>query len=47
VFSLNQRAPFDHPQLFVPNGHSMAGKHPLVIDEGVARDVFREIPGVG
>lgn len=44
---LQQRAPFDHPQLFVPNGHSMAGSHPRVTTEGVARDVFLEIPAVG
>jgi len=44
---LQQRAPFDHPQLFVPNGHSMQGSHPRVTGEGVARDVFLEIPAVG
>src|SRR5262245_18266864 len=44
---LQQRAPFDHPQLFVPNGHSMQGGHPRVTSEGVARDVLLEIPAVG
>ena len=44
---VGQRAPFDHPQLFVPNGVSMRGGRPRVTDEGVARDVFLEIPAVG
>lgn len=44
---LQQSAPFDHPQLFVPNGHSMAGSHPRVTGEGVARDIFVEVPAVG
>ncbi len=42
-----QRAPFDHPQLFVPNGVSMRGGRPRVTSEGVARDEFLEIPAVG
>jgi len=42
-----QSAPFDHPQLFVPNGHAMDGDTPRVTPEGVARDVFLEIPEVG
>jgi cytochrome c peroxidase len=44
---VRQRAPFDHPQLFVPNGVSMRGGRPRVTDERVARDVFLEIPAVG
>ena len=44
---IQQRAPFDHPQLFVPNGHAMQGSHPRVTTEGVAQDVFLEIPAVG
>lgn len=44
---VRQSAPFDHPQLFVPNGHSMNGTRPRVTDEGVARDIFLEIPAVG
>jgi cytochrome c peroxidase len=44
---VRQRAPFDHPQLFVPNGVSMRGGRPRVTDDGVARDVFLEIPAVG
>jgi len=43
----HQRAPFDHPQLFVPDGHSMTGSHPRITPEGVARDVLLEIPAVG
>jgi len=45
---LYQRAPFDHPQLFVPNGHS--GDWNLVADmngDGLADDVMFEIPAVG
>jgi cytochrome c peroxidase len=44
---LQQRAPFDHPQLFVPNGHAMQGSHPRATPEGVAQDVFLDIPAVG
>ena len=44
---MRQSAPFDHPQLFVPNGVKMQGGRPQVTDEGVARDVFLEIPAVG
>ena len=44
---VRQRAPFDHPQLFVPNGVSMRNGRPRVTDEGVARDIFIEIPAVG
>jgi cytochrome c peroxidase len=42
-----QRAPFDHPQLFVPNGHRMAGRRPRVTPEGVADDTLLEVPAVG
>ena len=42
--ALQQRAPFDHPQLFVPNGH---GNHSDATEEGVAGDVLLEIPAVG
>jgi hypothetical protein len=42
-----QRAPFDHPQLFVPDGH--AGDDTAVVDDGTGRAVDRmvEIPAVG
>jgi cytochrome c peroxidase len=42
---LNRKAPFDHPQLFVPNGHPNAS-----IDadgDGLADDVMLEIDAVG
>ena len=42
-----QKAPFDHPQLFVPNGHRMNGASPVVGPDGVAKDNFLEIPAVG
>jgi hypothetical protein len=42
-----ERAPFDHPQLFVPNGH--VGDDGSVVDDGTgrAKDVMLEIPAVG
>jgi len=42
-----QRAPFDHPQLFVPNGHP--GDQTSVTDDGTgkATDHLLEIPAVG
>jgi hypothetical protein len=42
---VSQRAPFDHPQLFVPNGHPDS-----TIDadgDGLADDLMVEIPAVG
>ena len=45
---LYQRAPFDHPQLFVPNGH--AGDSNSVFDlnqDGRADDVMVEVAAVG
>jgi cytochrome c peroxidase len=44
---VEQKAPFDHPQLFVPNGHLIHNGHPRVTDEGVAKDRMLEIPAVG
>ncbi|WP_016873331.1 cytochrome-c peroxidase [Chlorogloeopsis fritschii PCC 9212] len=49
-----QRAPFDHPQLFVPNGHP-GNQNSVAIDPNVrtqdsttqARDQLLEIPAVG
>ena len=43
-----RRAPFDHPQLFVPNGHP--GNSSSTIDanlDGLADDLMIEIPAVG
>jgi hypothetical protein len=45
---LYRRAPFDHPQLFVPNGHP--GNSTVTIDsngDGLADDLMIEIPAVG
>ena len=45
---LYQRAPFDHPQLFVPNGHP--GDSSATVDsnaDGLADDLMIEIPAVG
>ena len=45
---LYRRAPFDHPQLFVPNGHP--GNSASSIDsnlDGFADDLMIEIPAVG
>ncbi|MEZ0231142.1 MAG: cytochrome-c peroxidase [Planctomycetota bacterium] len=42
-----QKAPFDHPQIFVPNGH--VGSDVVVQDDGTGQavDVFLEVPAVG
>lgn len=42
-----QRAPFDHPQIFIPNGHPV--NHTLVINDGTGKalDTLLEIPAVG
>ena len=45
---LYRRAPFDHPQLFVPNGHP--GDACSTMDangDGLADDMMVEIPAVG
>jgi len=45
---LHRRAPFDHPQLFVPNGHP--GDEVATVDtdgDGLADDELVEIPAVG
>ena len=45
---IRRAAPFDHPQLFVPNGHP--GDHTQVIDDGTGRaidGVLVEIPATG
>ena len=43
---LFQRAPFDHPQLIVPNGHRVKSGADANGD-GLADDMFVEIPAVG
>ncbi|MFL5926697.1 MAG: cytochrome-c peroxidase [Gaiellaceae bacterium] len=42
-----QSAPFDHPQLFVPNGHPSAEGGTVATDGGTARDQFLLVPAVG
>jgi hypothetical protein len=46
-----RRAPFDHPQLFVPNGHPWDPANPSAVlrdaATGNARDEFVEVPAVG
>jgi cytochrome c peroxidase len=45
---LYRRAPFDHPQLFVPNGHPGDGTATVDADrDGRADDVMVQIPAVG
>jgi cytochrome c peroxidase len=42
-----KQAPFDHPQLFIPNGH--VGSELATLDDGTgkAKDIFLEIKAVG
>jgi len=42
-----QRAPFDHPQLFVPNGHPVDQNSVANDGTGKATDALLEIPAVG
>jgi len=45
---LYRRAPFDHPQLFVPNGHPGNSTSSVDADQdGFADDLLMEIPAVG
>ena len=47
----SRQAPFDHPQLFVPNGHPWDPRNPslVLVDPGTgnAKDAPVEIPAVG
>jgi cytochrome c peroxidase len=43
---VRQSAPFDHPQLLVPNGHEVRAGVPVLDSEGV-KDRMLEIPAVG
>jgi len=44
----HEKAPFDHPQLFVPNGHPSGSSTPVINDgTGKATDSLLEIPAVG
>lgn len=43
-----ERAPFDHPEILIPDGHP--GDHLVVVDsdgDGYADDALRELPAVG
>jgi cytochrome c peroxidase len=43
-----QRAPFDHPQIFVPNGHPGGSNSTIDANgDGLADDLMVEIPAVG
>ena len=42
-----ERAPFDHPQIFVPNGHPGDQNQVLNDGTGKARDALIEVPAVG
>jgi hypothetical protein len=45
---LYRRAPFDHPQIFVPNGHPGGPRRTRdANDDGLADDIMIEIPEVG
>jgi hypothetical protein len=42
-----QQAPFDHPQLFVANGHVGSSTSVREGQKGEAEDIMMEIPAVG
>ncbi len=42
-----EQAPFDHPQLFVPNGHPIDATRVMADSSGDAKDALLEIPAVG
>lgn len=42
-----KRAPFDHPQLFVPNGHEVGSNGLPLLEDGRAKDLWLEVPAVG
>jgi len=44
---VRQSAPFDHPQLFVPNGHETRNGVPVLDRNGAVKDAMLEIPAVG
>lgn len=44
---INQSAPFDHPQLFVPNGQTGDEFSVILEQNGAAQDDILEIPAVG
>jgi cytochrome c peroxidase len=42
-----EKAPFDHPQIFVPNGHLVRGGQIITDEDGNAKDDLLEIKAVG
>lgn len=42
-----RKAPFDSPQLFVPNGHRVVNGVAAVDSDGTAADIMLEVPAVG
>jgi hypothetical protein len=42
----NEQAPFDHPQLFIPDGHPDSGAHPK-LGASYLPDNYIELPAVG
>ena len=44
---LYRQAPFDNPQLFVPNGHRVVNGVAVVDSDGTAADILMEVPAVG
>ena len=45
---LRASAPFDHPQLFVPNGHRTVKGRPVPATDGQGvADILLEVPAVG
>lgn len=42
-----KRAPFDHPQLIVPNGHEVGANGLPVLEDGRAKDLTLQLPAVG
>jgi cytochrome c peroxidase len=48
--TVTQAAPFDHPELLLPNGHATAGSYPVQNDPdhpGQAKDSYMHVPAVG
>jgi cytochrome c peroxidase len=41
-----EQAPFDHPELFLPNGHETSGSHPI-LGASYLPDIITTLPAVG
>jgi cytochrome c peroxidase len=44
---VNQQAPFDHPQILVPNGHTGNQSQVVADSQGTAQDQLLNVPAVG